>query len=542
LPLLAQTACVELALPEQFQDAVLPDYQLTPADAQAVAAICVALDGLPLAIELAAARSKLLPPSALLARLDHRLRLLTGGSHDLARRHQTLRSTIDWSYTLLSPAEQALFRRLGIFVGGWTIEAAEAVCNAMDDGAAEIAGDMLEGLESLLDHSLVRRAPGGTGSSPEPPRLLMLETLREYALERLVNSGEAETIRRQHCTYYLELAEIATPKLVSSEWRTWQRRLEAELGNLQTALEWTLSAGEVELALRLGTALIGTWWGLATVLRGWYQRAQEWARSSADTLSLGAKAQLLRHLGRYAFWHAEYATAGTYIEQALALFQGLGDAPGIAKTMEYLADVARDTDDFARAEQLYGECLARYEQLGDAAQVALIYHAYGELALLQEAYDRAYIHAEESLRRFRPLDAKWGEALVTTNLGYIELHRGNIAQALASMRESLVNWRDLGSVWGISMALAGIAVVALTCAVQAPLDHRASLARMWQAVRFFGLVDAVRMKSNAPLFRAHRQEIERAIAVARGYLSESAFAESWSQARANHLRWRSRRH
>jgi tetratricopeptide (TPR) repeat protein len=317
-----------------------------------------------------------------------------------------------------------------------------------------------------------------------------------------------------------------------------QRRLEAELGNLQTALEWTLSTGEVELALRLGTALIGTWWGLATMLRSWYQRAQEWARTSADTLPLNSKAQLFRHLGRYAFWHAEYATAGTYIEQALALFQGLGDGPGIAKTMEYLADVARDTGNFARAEQQYGECLARYEQLGDAAEVALIYHAYGESALLQEAYDRAYFHAEESLRRFRALDAKWGEALVTTNLGYIELHRRNIAQALASMRESLVNWRDLGSVWGISMALAGIAVVVLTYAVQAPLDHHtdhAGLARMWQAVRFFGLVDAVRMESNAPLFRAHRQEIERAIAVARRYLNESAFAEAWSQGQTGSL-------
>jgi tetratricopeptide (TPR) repeat protein len=203
--------------------------------------------------------------------------------------------------------------------------------------------------------------------------------------------------------------------------------------------------------------------------------------------------------------------------------------------MEYLADVARDTDDFAHAEQLYGECLARYEQLGDAAEVALIYHAYGELALLQEAYDRAYVHAEESLRRFRALDAKWGEALVTTNLGYIELHRGNIAQALASMRESLVNWRDLGSVWGISMALAGIAVVVLAHAVRAPLNHQAGLARMWQAARFFGLVDAVRMESNAPLFRAHGREIERATAIARGYLNESAFADAWSQGQAGSL-------
>jgi predicted ATPase len=339
--------------------AVVPDYQLTTADAHPVAAICVALDGLPLAIELAAARSKLLPPRALLARLDQRLRLLTRGSHDLARRHQTLRSTIDWSYMLLSAAEQTLFRRLGVFVGGWTIEAAEAVCGSISDDSPESAGDILEGLEFLLDHSLVRRAPWGTGPAPEQPRLQMLETLREYALERLASSGEAEVMRRHHCTYYLGVAETATPKLISPEWRTWQRRLEAELGNLQAALEWTLGSGEIELALRLGTALIGTWWAPATVLRKWYEHAQEWARTSVDTLPPRAKALFFRHIGRYAFWHAEYAPALTYIEQALAYFQALGDAPDIAKTLEYRADVARDTDDFTHAEQLYADCLAR---------------------------------------------------------------------------------------------------------------------------------------------------------------------------------------
>jgi predicted ATPase/class 3 adenylate cyclase len=257
---LSQYAAAALFI--QQASAVKPDFMVTNDNAPAVAEICVRLEGLPLAIELAAARSKLLSPQALLARLGSRLELLRGGARDLPARHQTLRGAIAWSYDLLSPDEQALFRRMAVFVGGCTLEAAEAVCRAA--GPPEL--DVLEGMTSLVDKSLLRQEE----EANREPRFQMLETIREYGLECLTTSGELESARRAHATDYLALAEEAEPELTGPQQGVWLHRLETEHDNLRAALQWSQARQDAETGLRLGGALWRFW-----LVRGYLREGRE---------------------------------------------------------------------------------------------------------------------------------------------------------------------------------------------------------------------------------------------------------------------------
>jgi predicted ATPase len=265
---------------EQRTQAVLPNFQITQANAQAIAEICVHLDGLPLAIELAAARSKLLPPHALLGRLSQGLQVLGSGARTLPERQQTLRNTLKWSYDLLEAEEQRLFRRLAVFVRGWTLEAAEAVCSVpiyldtCPPGRVLTAGeageqtvDVLECLASLIDKSLVRR----TEQEAEEPRFMMLQTIREYGLECLKESGEAETARHAHAAYYLALAEEAEPELKVAQQAVWLERLGKEHENLRAALQWLVGREEKEMALRPGGAMTRLWF-----VRGYLSEGRQW--------------------------------------------------------------------------------------------------------------------------------------------------------------------------------------------------------------------------------------------------------------------------
>ena len=242
------------------------------------------LDGLPLAIELAAARIKLLPPQAMLARLGRRLELLRGGARDMPDRHQTLRHAIAWSYDLLEAGEQALFRRLAVFAGGCTLEAAEAVCQAVDDSAASPGQslEVLDGMASLVDKSLLRQEEQASGE----PRFRMLETIREYGLECLTASGEEPAVRRAHADYYLALAEAAEPALTGPEQATWLDRLEAEHDNLRAALRWAEESGEAEIGLRLAGAFCQFW-----LMRGYLREGQE----LADAASAPRRPHTARH-------------------------------------------------------------------------------------------------------------------------------------------------------------------------------------------------------------------------------------------------------
>jgi predicted ATPase len=243
------------------------DFEVTDENAPAVAEICVRLDGLPLAIELAAARIKMLPPKAMLQRLSGRLKLLTGGARDLPERQRTLRATIEWSYALLDEGEQLLFGRLAVFSGGRTLEAIEAICDAEGD----LPVDAFDGVSSLLDKSLIRQEEGPNGE----PRFVMLETVHEFAREKLQGSGEAEQIKRVHAEYFLTLAEEAYPELKGANQLQWLERLEVEHDNMRAALSWTLERKEVEVALRMGGALWGFWSarGYKSEGRGWLEEA-----------------------------------------------------------------------------------------------------------------------------------------------------------------------------------------------------------------------------------------------------------------------------
>ncbi len=529
--------------------AARPDFALTHSNARAVVEICARLDGLPLAIELAAARTRLLPPEALLQRLhgptDHRLGLLTGGARTLPERQQTLRATIDWSYRLLEPSEQRLFARLGVFAGGCTLEAAEAVCGDQGPAADESAmGDeLLNGLQSLLDKSLLQRHDAQAPSRAEPhpmagdPRLMMLETIREYAEERLASSGEAETARRRHATFFLALAEEASAE---SWWRNQEvartARLRMEQENLRAALQWARDQGEAELLLRLCAALRSFWIfnGLASEGLKWLDTALAMSDPVPAQLRMSALAGAAR-LGRI---KGEYAWARGWAEQGLALARELGDLAEIATALRALADVLRDQGDYDAPEVLYQESLALYQQLGDQENIAWLLLGWGELALLQCDEERAQALLDESLAVFEASNTPLGSALAQLDLGLVAGHRGDHERARARVAASLAGFRLVGGeeteYWSGGLCMAAFAGIAVDRGRRCPDAAGANAAR--RAARLLGAADALLEASgiaNAPT--VHRVEIERNVAALRARLDETAFAAAWAEGRAMSL-------
>ena len=314
---LLQSAAVALFL--QRARAIKPAFQLTPANAGAIAEICVRLDGLPLAIELAAARINLLSPRALLERLSHRLAVLTSTSQDMPARQQTLRSTLTWSYDLLRTEVQQLFGYLSVFVGGCTLEAVEAVCGTSDDPATLSGFSILDGVASLVDTSLLNAAE----QEDQEIRFTMLETIREYGWERLISSGEARVIQRAHAAYYLRLAEEAELKLTGPAQRVWLKRLEREHENLRAAMQWWMDQGESEMALRLGGALFRFWWMHGNVREGreWMEKAM---MGSEETAAL-VRAKALGCAGSLATIQGRFGQAKEFLTQSLRLFREQGE-------------------------------------------------------------------------------------------------------------------------------------------------------------------------------------------------------------------------
>jgi predicted ATPase len=357
-----------VALFIQHAVAVRPDFAVTDENAAAVAEICARLDGLPLSLELAAARSKILPPQLLLARLDRRLTTLTGGPRDLPARQQTLRRTLDWSHGLLDAGEQMLFRRLAVFVGGCTLEAAETVCAHVPGAEHRISGappaasqleppspklGTLDELASLVDKHLLRHEelPGGE------PRFLMLETIREYALERLEASGEAVSLRRRHAAaYYLARAEQAEPELEGPSQPEWLARLDREHDNLRAVLQWALAGGDVEAGLRLAGTLAWFWWEHGHVREGRERLAQGLGLPGAAAPTPG-RAKALCGAGQLAFHLAAYAAAGELCEESLAIWRTLGNPRGTCSVLHILGDVAYVTGDFDAAQSRFREGL-----------------------------------------------------------------------------------------------------------------------------------------------------------------------------------------
>jgi predicted ATPase/class 3 adenylate cyclase len=435
--------------------AVKPDFTVTNENAHAVAAICARLDGLPLAIELAAARIKLLPAQAILARLGDRLGLLSGGGRDLPARQQTLRGTIAWSHDLLDDAGRRLFARFAVFMGGARLGEAEAVCNP----ASELGIDVLDGLAELLDQSLLRQE-----EVHGQPRFTMLETIREFARERLDESGELGEICRRHAVVYLALVEQAEPELTGPDQRDWLDRIEHEHDNLRAAIDWTVDAAEPETALRLVAA---TWrfWQMRGHLREARERIAKVLGLPVASHHQQVRARALEAAGGVAYWLGDRAAHGFY-EEALTLARQLGDRAAIANAAYNRAFVAEPevTPVVALAtplgQALLEESLALHRALGDRRGVAKVLWALGAASSAAGDLNAAEERYRESLAVFRDLDDRFMTGWALFELGALASKKVELASAYSLTTEALTIFDAVHDVTGIVLCLDGLAAIA----------------------------------------------------------------------------------
>jgi predicted ATPase/class 3 adenylate cyclase/DNA-binding CsgD family transcriptional regulator len=445
LAALSHYAAVALFL--QRAQAVKPDFQITHANARAIAEICARLDGLPLAIELAAARIKLLPPQALLTRLDQRLTVLTSTSRDVPARQQTLGNTLSWSYSLLDAAEQRLFSRLSVFVGGCTLEAVEAVCATLDRG--DEAGLVMDRVASLIDKSLLQQIE----QEGQEPRLVMLETVREYGLERLTVNGEIEVTRQAHAIDYLELAEEAELELGGPQQSLWLERLEREHDNLRAALRWLLEQEEAgqhkEMALRLGSALHGFWY-----LRGHNSEGRtflEQALVGSEGVVASARAKALFATGEMLIRLGDQDQARVLFEESLALYRELKDTAGIARSLQGLGWVAQNRGNYTAARLVTEEALALWREVGDRKQIASSLLLVGLLYDTQGEAEGARTLYEESLSLARQLgnQSAIANALFMLAEGHF-LSQGDPMAVRSRLEEVLALYNEVGDKPGIA--------------------------------------------------------------------------------------------
>jgi predicted ATPase/DNA-binding CsgD family transcriptional regulator len=531
------------------------DFEVDDASAPAIAAVCRRLDGVPLAIELAASRTRLLSPAALMLHLGSAfgaLPLLVGGARDLPARHQTLRGAIGWSFDLLDPDEQRLFRRLAVFEAGCTPEAVEALYERLGDGPF----DALPGLGALVDQSLLRREQQpGCGA----PRFRMLETIRGFALERLATSVEAEAIRRVHAQHYLALAEEAGQNLTTGAQAFWLERLDLEQENFRAALSWSLDQGEVETALRLGGALWRFWYtrGYLSEGRRWLDRALA-ADAGAPTLT---RARALAGAGILACYQSDQARALTLCGESRAICRALGDRAGVAAALNGLALVARMGGDYPAASALYWEILGIQRELGDTWGVAYALTYSGIAAWMHGDVIGARRPIEEGLALFRVSGDRIGTARALTIVSEIARSERDVPAARASATEALAIMQELGDKVGATRALFHLAEVAslesdharasrlhAECALAlcelgdatmlAPCLESlawsvAALGRCGPAAAVLGAADALRERSPGAAQPLYRAQLERTIAVARGPLGKAAFEAAWWQGRAS---------
>jgi predicted ATPase len=547
VPPLAEPDAVRLFL--ERARAMAPE--AAPDETATIADICRRLDGLPLAIELAAARTRLLPPHEVLDRLTQPLTLLTGGPRDLPERHQALREAIAWSYDLLTPDEQAVFRRLAVFAGGCTLEAAATVCAA--PGSLEI--DPLDGLEVLVDHSLVRRERDGGDAGT---RLRLLETLREFAWDRLAAAGEQAVTERAHARMYLELAERAVGELIGPTLGLWLDRLEREHDNLRRALRWAVEGCEVAIALRLGAALSRFW-----SLRGHYREGWRWLEESlalpgVATVSPAVRSRALNAAGILALTCNEYGRAEVLFEEGLVAARASGDALLVAEALNSVGGAARARGDTDRAVSLFEEALSLPGVSGYPRAVARSLFNLAMVARHQEDFDRA----DALLRQCRDLQGLLGDrqaVAVTLNvLGSVAFARGERARAAALHREGLALQEAIGHKRGLAVsytfmcaesAAAGDALEASDVCRRALLACReigerwntaeclASLARVTAlrgrpdgAARLLGAAARQRTGSLNP--QEQRSAEAQLMAEVRAHLGATAFDARWAEGQA----------
>ncbi len=436
LVVLSQYEAVALFL--QRAQATKPDFQLTPANARAIAEICTHLEGLPLAIELAAARIKLLPPEALLARLSQRLQVLTGVTRDVPARHQTLRNTIAWSYHLLEATEQRLFQSLSVFVGGCTLEAVEAVCPAGGDVSPSRVGWVLDGVGSLIDKSLLYQ----TEQEGKEPRLMMLETIREYGVEVLAACGERETLRQTHAVYYLRLAEEAEQQLLGSEQVSWLARLEREHENLRAALSWCLACEEREMALRLAGSLWPFWWLHGHLREG--RRVFERALASAETVPVAVRAKALTGAGMLAMLLHDLDQAQALCQESLRLLREVQDLRGMVFPLLMQGYMAAEAGHVEVTRRLAEEAIAISRQVDFPWGLATSLQLLACIAEQEEKYAVAHTLAEESLVLYREVGDRKGMAEALAHLAASSLSQCDLVRAHSLFTESLALYREVG--------------------------------------------------------------------------------------------------
>jgi predicted ATPase len=545
---LAENESVKLFI-ERAQ-AAQSSFTLNESNASAVAQICQRLDGLPLAIELAAARVKMLPPHAILARLTDRLKLLTGGAQDLPARQQTLRNTLDWSYSLLKTEEKTLYARLAVFVGGFTLEDAEAVCDL------EGNLDMLEGISSLVNNSLLRQEEIASGE----PRFRMLETIREYALERLAESDEMPELRQRHANYFVGIiVKEASIGLISRDSTVWLDRLEREHDNIQAALEWNMTTPEGrELSLSVLASLTWFWYR-----RGFFNEGRIWtdrllaASSGAPT---PIRAAALQMSSRMAMWRGDLKNAEARASESLTLWQRLEDEQkvpmSLMETGVTLINLGRDSEAhtlFKEAESLFREggmsffdavtlvhlgnvslglgnpdeawdwldrAYPIFQEIGEPWGLSFVLNNLGEVARVKGNYEQAYGYYKESEALLRAIGDKGDLARLIHTLGYIAAHEGDDRRAEAQFLESLAMFRRLGNKRGIAECIAGLASL------------RAKQEKSQVGATMFGAAEALMRESGAAWWPADRVEVEKTRAMLQAALGENEFKAAWAAGQA----------
>ena len=535
-----------IALFLQRAVAVKPDFELNRENAPAVAEICARLDGLPLAIELAAARVKVLSPASMRTRLTSRLQLLTGGARDMPQRQQTLRGAIDWSHDLLSPAEQKLFRRLSVFVGGCTLEGAEAVCDTKGD----LDLDLLDGMASMVDKSLAQQVEQAEGES----RFVMLETIREYALEKLEASGEEGLSKRAHAAYCLVLAEEEATEQSGAEAAEWLERFAVEHDNFRAGLDWLTETGDAEWGLRLGAALF-RFWEMREYFaegRGRLGKLLKLAGAAAPTK---ARARALFAAGVLAGEQGDYASADALIRESLDIARQLGDKQGAAVSLNALAVIARDRGDVPVARSLFEESLVLWRELGDQKAVARSLSNLANIVKLQGDNARARSLYAECLSIFQGLGDRTGVAWSMNYQGDVARDQGDSAAARTLYEQGLAIFRELGDRWGIAGTLADLGSLAReqrnypSRALSVPgkhkifqeLDHKRGIARLLEcfacsaavqleaerSLRLAGAAAALRQNIGAPLTPAEQAKLEASLHPARQALANTVGVTAW---------------
>jgi predicted ATPase/class 3 adenylate cyclase len=487
-----------------------PQFALMSSNAPAVAQVCHRLDGIPLAIELAAARVKVLTVEQIASRLDDRFRLLTGGSRTALPRQQTLRAAMDWSYDLLAPKERAVLRRLSVFAGGYTLEAAEAVCA----GKRVKEREVLDLLTQLVDKSLVN-----TETLGGEVRYRMPETIRQYAQDRLIASGETGEVRTHHRAWYLGLAEGLDAAMSGPEQTTWLNRLEVEHDNLRAALGWSSSdQDDAEVRLRLAAALHWFWqlhthWSEG---RKWLEIALDGSRNIKST----ARSMALCSRGAVAWRQGDYGTAKDLCEESLALSREMSDQRGIAWALMWRGLVAMRQEDFDAATTMFAESLDLSRKLENGWQTAVVLAQMGAMARLRGNYRHAVALCEESLALSRTLGAKWSIAYAFRLTGHAVRLQGDSRRAMELYTENLKLFAAVGDKWGTTECIEGLALI---CSGQGNFE---------QAARLFGAAEAARETFGITMPRPEAGDQKHFWAAIRDRPEGTAFATAWAEGRA----------